>query len=98
MIDEYPRFGLVDPERDTDPPEGVGYPMWIKPVTSASSDLAFGVANQQEFQDAVKQIRDGIGRIGAPFELVLEHLELLPEIACVGGQACPPRRRSAAGS
>ena len=62
--------------------------MWIKPVKSASSDLAFGVANQQEFQDALAQIRDGIGRIGAPFDTVLEHLELPPEIASVGGQVC----------
>jgi hypothetical protein len=42
VIDEYPRLGLIDPERDTDPPEVVNYPMWIKPVKSASSALAFG--------------------------------------------------------
>ncbi|MGH4024401.1 MAG: ATP-grasp domain-containing protein, partial [Pseudonocardiaceae bacterium] len=53
VIDEYPRFGLVDPERDTDPPAGVSYPMWVKPVKSFSSDLAFGVANRQEFLDAL---------------------------------------------
>lgn len=88
VIDEYPRFGLADPERDTDPPEGVNYPMWVKPVKSASSALAFAVANQQEFQDALVQIRDGIGRIGAPFETVLDYLELPSEIASVGGQVC----------
>ena len=88
VIDEYPRFGLVDPERDTDPPEGMSYPMWIKPVKSASSELAFMVANQQEFQDALAQIQDGIGRMGSPFETVLEYLELPPEIAEVGGQVC----------
>ncbi len=88
VIEEYPRFGLVDPERDTDLPEGMSYPMWIKPVKSASSQLAFGVANQQEFHDALKQIRDGISRIGAPFESLLEYLELPPEIATVGGQVC----------
>ncbi|MDQ4010995.1 MAG: ATP-grasp domain-containing protein [Actinomycetota bacterium] len=88
VIDEYPRFGLVDPKRDTNPPEGLSYPMWIKPVKSSSSILAFGVANQQEFQNALAQIRDGIGRIGAPFEFILEHLELPSEIAAVGGQVC----------
>ena len=88
VIDEYPRFGLVDPERDTDPPEGVNFPMWIKPVKSASSALAFRVANQQEFQDALAQIREGIGRMGAPFEAVLGYLELPPEIADIGGQMC----------
>lgn len=88
VIEEYPRFGLVDPDRDTSPPQGLSYPMWIKPVKSASSELAFGVANQQEFHDALKQIRAGIGRMGAPFENVLDHLELPPEIAHVGGQVC----------
>ncbi|MDQ4092536.1 MAG: ATP-grasp domain-containing protein, partial [Actinomycetota bacterium] len=88
VIEEYPRFGLVDPHRDTDPPEGLTYPMWIKPVKSFSSDLAFGVTNQQEFRDALAQIRDRIGRIGAPFETVLEQLELPQEIADVGGQVC----------
>ena len=88
VIEEYPRFGLVDPERDTHPPEGVSYPMWIKPVKSASSELAFGVANQQEFQDALAQIRHRIGRMGAPFETVLDLVDLSPEIARVGGQVC----------
>ncbi|MBV8995625.1 MAG: ATP-grasp domain-containing protein [Pseudonocardiales bacterium] len=88
VIKEYPRFGLVDPERDTDPPHGVSYPMWIKPVKSASSELAFGVANHQEFQDALAQIRGGIAWMGAPFEIVLDHLNLPPDIASVGGQVC----------
>jgi biotin carboxylase len=88
VIDEYPRFGLVDPERDTDPPHNVSYPMWIKPVKSFSSELAFGVANQEEFQDALTQIREGIGRVGGPFETILERLELPSEIANVGGQVC----------
>ena len=88
VIEEYPPFGLVDPEWDTDPPEGMNYPMWLKPVKSASSELAFGVADKQEFQDALARIRAGIDRMGSPFETVLEYLELPPEIAGVGGQVC----------
>lgn len=30
VINEYPQFGLVDPERDVDPPPGMSYPLWIK--------------------------------------------------------------------
>ncbi len=88
VIKEYPRFGLVDPEHDSDPPEGVNFPMWIKPVKSFSSDLAFGVANTSEFRNALDQIREGIARIGEPFDVLLEHLELPPEIAEAGGQSC----------
>jgi hypothetical protein len=88
VIDEYPRFGLVDPERDEEPPAGVSYPMWVKPVKSFSSQLAFGVGDQQEFRDALAAIRAGIRRVGEPFELILEQLDLPPEIAGVGGTAC----------
>jgi hypothetical protein len=88
VIDEYPNFGLVDPERDTDPPEGVDYPLWVKPVKSFSSDLAFGVSNTEEYRDALEQIREGIGRIGVPFDILLEHLDLPDLIAEIGGQAC----------
>ncbi|MPY97223.1 MAG: ATP-grasp domain-containing protein [Actinophytocola sp.] len=88
VIKEYPRFGLVDPEHDSDPPEGVTFPMWVKPVKSFSSDLAFGVANVREFRDALDQILEGIGRIGEPFDVLLEHLELPSEIDDAGGQSC----------
>jgi hypothetical protein len=88
VIEEYPRFGLVDPEHDTAPPPGMSYPLWVKPVKSFSSYLAFGVANQQEFQDALARIRTRIGWVGTPFETVLKRLELPPEIASVGGKVC----------
>ncbi|MDQ4118726.1 MAG: ATP-grasp domain-containing protein [Actinomycetota bacterium] len=88
VIDEYPAFGLVDPDNDTEPPEGVGYPMWVKPVKSFSSDLAFGVDDLDGFRDALARIRDGIGFIGEPFEVVLDKLELPPAIAEMGGRAC----------
>lgn len=88
VIEEYPRFGLVDPDHDQDPPEGLSYPMWVKPVKSFSSDLAFGVADQDGFRDALATIREGIGRIGEPFEVILGELELPAELAEIGGRAC----------
>jgi hypothetical protein len=88
VIDEIPGFGIVDLDNDDGPPAGMRYPMWLKPVKSFSSVLAFGVTSDEEFRDAVKHIRDGIAWVGAPFDDLLEHLELPPEIAAVGGQAC----------
>ncbi|MGH3906331.1 MAG: ATP-grasp domain-containing protein [Pseudonocardiaceae bacterium] len=88
VIDEYPPFGLVDPEHDTQPPEGVRYPMWVKPVKSFSSVLAFGVAGDDAFRDALGKIREGIGWVGEPFDALLEHVDLPPEIAAAGGQVC----------
>ena len=88
VITEYPRFGLVDPDRDQQPPEDLRFPLWIKPVKSYSSVLAFGVADQQEFAAALTTIRGGIGRIGEPFDALLAHVELPPEIGAAGGRVC----------
>lgn len=88
VIHEHPAFGLVDPDHDEDPPDGVDYPMWVKPVKSFSSALAFGVSDQREFRDALAEIREGIGRVGEPFEVILEMLDLPPELTEVGGRAC----------
>ncbi len=87
VIDEIPGFGLVHLD-DTVPPERMRYPLWVKPVKSFASQLAYQVTNQQEFVDALRQISDGIGWVGEPFDALLEYVELPPEIATVGGQAC----------
>ena len=39
VIDEIPGFGLLDLENPV-LPDGLGYPVWVKPVRSASSELA----------------------------------------------------------
>jgi hypothetical protein len=87
VIDEHPRFGLVDLD-DPRLPDGLRYPVWLKPVKSYSSELAFHVEDDGQFAEAVAEIREGIGRLGRPFEWVLDQLDLPPAIAEVGGQAC----------
>jgi hypothetical protein len=87
VTDAHPRFGLVDLD-DPRLPDGMRYPVWLKPVKSYSSELAFHVDDDQGFADAVAEIREGVGRLGRPFEQVLDRLDLPPEIAEVGGQAC----------
>ncbi|NIJ13344.1 hypothetical protein FHU38_003688 [Saccharomonospora amisosensis] len=87
VIDDHPRFGLVDLD-DPAPPAGLSYPMWLKPVKSFSSELAFRVDNDADFIESVKRIRAGIERVGRPFEYVLERLDLPSEVAAAGGQAC----------
>ena len=89
LVDTHPGFGLVDLEAgDPRPPEGLRMPMWLKPVKSFSSDLAYKVGDEAEFADAAAKIRAGIGRIGRAFDDVLELAELPPQIAEIGGQAC----------
>ena len=87
VTDALPRFGLVDLDEPR-LPDGLRYPVWLKPVKSYSSELAFHVADDRQFTEAVAEIADGIGRLGRPFEWILDQLDLPPEIAEVGGQAC----------
>jgi biotin carboxylase len=91
VIDEYPPFALIDLDAPRLPPE-VGYPCWLKPVKSFSSKLAFEVTDDQEFAAAVAELRDGIGRVGEPFEYLLAQADLPPEIAEAGGQAALAER------
>ncbi|MGY3206186.1 hypothetical protein ACVW19_006701 [Streptomyces sp. TE5632] len=65
VTDRHPRFGMVDLESDDPvPPDGVTFPMWLKPAPAYSSELAFGVKDQEEFRAAVKEIRSGIVACG----------------------------------
>ncbi|WP_199725956.1 acetyl-CoA carboxylase biotin carboxylase subunit family protein [Nocardiopsis sp. Huas11] len=86
VIDEHPAFALVQLD-DTAPPD-LDFPMWIKPVKSASSDLAFRVDDERTFDEALDKLRAGIDRIGVPFEQILAHVDLPPEIESVGGRSC----------
>ncbi|RNL82477.1 ATP-grasp domain-containing protein [Halostreptopolyspora alba] len=88
VIDEHPPFALVRLDEDPSPPPDVGFPMWLKPVKSSSSELAFLVENEEQFHGAVRRISEGVDRVGAPFNFVLSHVDLPPEVAEAGGRSC----------
>ncbi|MFF5992699.1 ATP-grasp domain-containing protein [Prauserella flavalba] len=88
VIDEYPRFGLVDLDGEPALPEGLRYPVWLKPVKSASSKLAFEVDGDEALAEAVHTIREGIDDVSGPFDAVLARLDPPPEIAEAGARAC----------
>lgn len=87
VIEEHPGFALVKLD-DRAPPPGVGFPMWLKPVKGFSSELAFRVDDAGEFRDSLAEIRQGIARVGEPFEFALSQVELPQEIYSIGGQVC----------
>ncbi|WP_217255042.1 ATP-grasp domain-containing protein [Streptomyces sp. AC602_WCS936] len=89
VTDRHPRFGRVDLAADPPrPPDGVRFPMWLKPALSYSSELAFGVGDEEEFRKAVAEMREGISRVGRPFEHILDRVDLPPEMDGVGGRVC----------
>ncbi|WP_307808241.1 ATP-grasp domain-containing protein [Streptomyces oryzae] len=83
----HPPFALVDLD-NPEPPSGPAFPMWLKPVKSYSSELAFKAENPEQFADAAERIRKGISRVGEAFDCVLAMVDLPPEVAKAGGQAC----------
>lgn len=88
VINEYPRFALVDFDHPDVPPPGLSFPLWVKPVKSVVAELAFRVSRPEDYERAVVAIGDGVGHLGRPFDDVLSQLDLPPEIAKIGGQAC----------
>lgn len=81
-----PRFARVDLDITTRP-EGLPYPLWVKPVKAFSSELAFRVTDDDGFRAAMEEIRAGAGRVGEAFQWVMDRVGLPPEIAEAGGTA-----------
>lgn len=81
-----PRFAEIDPD-DPHLPEGVSYPLWLKPVKAFSSELAFRVTDDDGFREAMEEIRQGAGRVGEPFQWVMDRVQLPPKVAEAGGTA-----------
>lgn len=89
LTDEVPGFGLVPLDGSAEgPPEAVGYPCWLKPVKAMSSQLAYYIEDERDFRRAIDEIDDEIDTFSRPFDLVLEHADLPPEVADTGGRAC----------
>lgn len=87
VITDIPRFDIVDPETPHKP-TGLRYPLWLKPVKSFSSELAFKVTDNREFDAAIREIDAGIDRLSQPFEYIMDFIDLPPEIADIGARAC----------
>lgn len=81
-----PSFTEVDLDV-TRAPRGLSYPLWVKPVKSFSSELAFRAVDEAGFGAAMEEIRAGAGRVGGAFQWVMDRVRLPAEIARAGGTA-----------
>lgn len=81
-----PRFAEIDPDAPHIP-EDLSYPLWLKPVKAFSSELAFRVTDDAGFREAMEEIRQGAGRVGEPFQWVMDQVQLPPKVAEAGGTA-----------
>ena len=85
--EDTPDFAAVDvftASADDDAP--LPFPFWIKPFKSYSGHLGFRIESVEDYRHALSELRDGIDRLGVPFQKVLDRIDdLPPEVAELGG-------------
>jgi biotin carboxylase len=87
--DRIPPFCLVDPfDPEAKNRINLPFPFWLKPVKSLGSYLGHRIDSAPALERALGRIRAHIARLAEPFDLVLEHAVLPPEIAQVTGRHC----------
>lgn len=71
--DNIPNFQAVNPF-DEDPHSKItlDYPFFLKPVKSYASFLSFYIGGPEDFNDAIKKIREEISRYGEPYNSFLQ--------------------------
>lgn len=84
--DQVPPFELVNPfDDDAADKVGLPFPFWLKPVKSLGSHLGFKINDREDLEIALDVARHRIRRIAEPFDELLRHADLPPEIACADG-------------
>ena len=87
-----PAFAVFEPDDEealeTIQDQGVEFPFWVKPVKSVASFLGFKIENEDDLREAQQAIDADIDQYGEPFQQALDHLDLPPDIAKIGGRAC----------
>ncbi|HSR72041.1 MAG TPA: ATP-grasp domain-containing protein [Kiloniellales bacterium] len=90
--DNIPLFTAFDPF-DEDPlskigEAGLGFPFFVKPIKSSGSRLGFRIDSRQDFDHAIARLREDIGLISEPFNVILDHAELPDSVRDVDGRYC----------
>ena len=84
-----PPFRAFDPfDDDALAKLGLDFPFWVKPVKSFSSYLGFRINHERDWEHAIREIRENIGRFAGPFDQLLGRVDLPAEVADVGGGMC----------
>ena len=84
-----PQFASFDPFDDGALQQiDIPFPFWVKPVKAHSSNLGFEIRSEEDFNDAIGQIRAEIEQVGDAFNEVLKMVDLPPELQNAGGNTC----------
>jgi len=67
---------------------GLSFPFFVKPIKSSGSRLGFRIDTPEDFANAVAQLREEIGLIAGPFNVVTEQADLPESVRAVDGRFC----------
>ncbi len=84
-----PGFSPVNPFAD-DPlaTVNIAFPFWLKPVKSVGSYLGFRIKSRKEFYRAIGVIRQHIGRMAEPFNVIMDRADVPEDIRNIDGSYC----------
>jgi hypothetical protein len=68
--------------------QGVEYPFWVKPVKSVGSYLGFKIEGPEDFEQAMKPMREEIAQFGDPFQRVMDRVDVPPTVRAAGALSC----------
>ncbi len=84
-----PKFALFDPtDDDALDSIDVPFPFFVKPVKGHSSQLSFKVTDADHFAEVLPQLREGVGRIGSPFDQAMELADVPENVKGVSASMC----------
>lgn len=78
VAEEIPAYTAVDPFDDGDAID-LPFPFWLKPVKSYSGHLGFRIDTPEDLDEALSTMRARIGRLGRPFQSLLDRVDDLPD-------------------
>ncbi|MFP4064746.1 MAG: acetyl-CoA carboxylase biotin carboxylase subunit family protein [Bacteroidales bacterium] len=75
--DNIPAFQAFDPF-DDNAYEKIGFkpPFWIKPIKSYHSYLAYHIKNKTHFNECIKEVREHIDYMSAPFSYIIQTFDM----------------------
>lgn len=89
LPEHIPGFADIDPFEPLDFDDiELSKPFWIKPIKAHSSMLGFKIENREDYESALKEIREGIEVFGEPFNRLLSKVDLPEEVAKIDGNHC----------
>lgn len=84
-----PPFRAFDPfDDDALSKINMPFPFWMKPIKSFSSYLGFRITNEKDFENAIRETRENIGRFAGPFDKLLARVDMPEDVGGIGGGHC----------